>query len=98
MEEEVRMVEGVSEKKCLGCGACCKYLTFTPASSHVWVKDWLEAHGVELLANGEHEMLKFNIPCKNLLESGKCNIYEDRPSVCRIFPIGAIPECPMRGR
>lgn len=66
--------------KCLLCGGCCGPIIF---SKWEWsqIKDKRTAKGL-------------NYPCPYLTKNNKCEIYEDRPIICRLF--GTIPglRCP----
>ncbi len=53
---------------CSGCGACCRRIGWMP-------EEELEKHGLVADATGA---------CINLLPDNSCEIYEDRPDICRV--------------
>lgn len=69
-------------------GACCKFFILKRDSGYsddYW--RWVQLHSDR--CNEDHA--QFNIPCK-ALQNGKCVIYDTRPFVCQMFPVGG-PDC-----
>ena len=86
-DNEDRCPERVGPTSCAGCGMCCEVL------SHVCVGDdelYVPADMYGRNDAGELVMNKRDDgSCAALnLKTRECDIYEDRPSVCREFPIG----------
>lgn len=71
-------------KECSKCGACCKTLSFQIEDPDGRWKEYYEAHGCKVLGEG---MIMILIPmrCPHLTEGNLCDIYENRPKVCRDF-------------
>jgi len=53
---------------CSACGACCRRIGWMP-------EEELEKHGLVADATGA---------CINLLPDNSCEIYEERPDICRV--------------
>jgi Fe-S-cluster containining protein len=74
-------------KACELCrGACCEAFLININISSDFNK-WLSFHGEEM---GKSRFL-FELKCCNL-KNGKCDIYEDRPEMCKEFGVGS-EEC-----
>ena len=70
---------------CEKCGACCKIVRIYQK----FEKDeliWWEYHGIEAKKsiNLDAHYIDFPIPCKHL-KNNLCDIWENRPQVCRDF-------------
>lgn len=66
-------------------GACCLGMRFPLSMFHSNdINRWYRLHGQE-----DAGMLYLDCPCSQLSGSGKCKIYEDRPQVCQMFPVGS---------
>jgi len=92
---------------CKGCNACCQgggdFITLNPHDVHVISKQ-LDLTFDELLigAIACHEDGKIELPhlkmhgdsqkCFLLNDEGRCNIHANRPSICRLFPLGRVYE------
>ena len=87
---------------CKSPGACCKrmFLNGGPGPFHM--------HEPMSRENAEHAAHRLDIPflpshqkedgtwewsCTQLLDNGRCGIYEERPNVCRIYEAGSSPLC-----
>jgi Fe-S-cluster containining protein len=70
---------------CARCrGACCEQLVIPlPLAARPDEIKWLGMRG-EI----RNMHLRVNAPCVNLSASGKCEIHDDRPHPCRIYPVG----------
>jgi hypothetical protein len=81
---------------CQKCrGACCQDIILTPSlfahpTTDFW--RWMLLHG-ELLG-GDRFMatgILLKTPCR-CLQDGLCDVYENRPANCALFPVGG-PGC-----
>ena len=78
------------QKICIQCQNCCKYITFLlPAEGIRDLFDYYRKRGlsVEEIKGGPwkgYHILEIYYPCPHLTEQG-CNIYADRPKVCRDY-------------
>lgn len=86
----------IQEKMCEQCnGACCRsrYMFSEKATPQkLKEKEMWEMSGIIVVENGEY-LEYYAQPCKNLnQETGKCNIYPDRPQICKDFMPGCY-EC-----
>jgi Fe-S-cluster containining protein len=75
--------------QCDDCGGkCCKGILL-PMTSDRSVNRWLELHGDrhEIVGN---DLVYIDARCKMLGDAGKCRGYEDRPQVCRDFPVDGV--------
>lgn len=84
---------------CNKCGKCCEVIALrVPKDAHV-LHEYFSARGLRTDPDDPEAVL---VPsrCQHL-EGGKCEIYEDRPTICRLYPmigISYIPEgCSYRG-
>ena len=78
------------ENKCSFCtnSKCCTYITQqidTPRSmgdfEHLL---WLVSHDhVQVYKDSDGWFLLVDTPCRHLLADGRCDIYEERPAICR---------------
>lgn len=77
------MSDWVRHGECDSCGYCCEVL----AHAHVDLShndaDWLKARGIP---ESGIKWIPIIDPCPQLNEEKRCNIYEDRPNLCRDFP------------
>jgi len=75
---------------CNDCSAkCCKYIALE-IDKPTTKKDWdnifwyLHHQNVVVFIDQENDwMIEFKTPCKHLLQNKKCEIYDNRPLVCR---------------
>lgn len=75
-------------ESCRVCkGACCEELTVSPPRWAPWTRAWLMARGLnpKTVPLG----VRLESRCPQLLCSGRCGIYQDRPLVCRAYPVGS---------
>lgn len=91
--------------KCSGCGKCCQNLSLTVAEFDRLNKKF---PGLASKADFYGFAYEFKGTCPFLSPEKRCIAYEDRPRVCRMFPVivlgsdrnnlklGASPFCPMR--
>jgi Fe-S-cluster containining protein len=82
-----------SEVECLSCANCCRKMTPTFKKSEIkriaafvgMKEDAYFEKYLEKDASGD--IVNRSTPCQHLnLEDNKCNVYEIRPSDCRLFP------------
>lgn len=70
---------------CVKCHACCEGILiseiFNPDEATLWEKRGLVIEKIE------GRLFVLTKPCKELLESGKCALWEtvDRPKACELF-------------
>jgi len=92
---------------CKDCSACCHgiidFITLNPYDVHVLSKQ-LNMTFDELLIDAimHHEVGKIQLPhlkkhgeakkCYFLNYEGRCKIHANRPSICRLFPLGRVYE------
>jgi len=85
--------------KCQRCGSCCDshFFTITPLfeldikkiiTNTDWAREKLEEAGTYIIVEGL-KILYIPQPCMFLLDS-KCSIHENRPTVCRGFPVSLV--------
>ena len=82
----------MSDLDCRSCGLCCQYVIFPMA----WL-DWL-AMGNLLPPDAERWLrlhfpahpqgLLIRQPCSAWRSGVGCTMYEDRPALCRAWPVG----------
>lgn len=76
---------------CFSCSQCCNYValqidTPTTAKEYDYVVWYLIHGGVSIFVDWENDWyLKFESRCEHLTAQGLCDIYEDRPIICRDF-------------
>ena len=82
--------ESVEFNKCDLCSnsKCCTYVTQqidAPRSKYDFeVLLWQVSHdGVGAYKDDDGWFVMFETRCQHLLGDGRCNIYEDRPTICR---------------
>ncbi len=69
-----------SPGKCKGCGKCCNFFIIKHKLDKAG-KEWITARGFESKAG----YIKFNIPCQFLTRNKECDIWANRPAVCRKY-------------
>lgn len=90
---------------CVGCHKCCtnmaQSIVLDPYDVYM-LKNRLGQNFQDLLNNGYIELnmvdglilpnIKMNVKneCSFLNEEGRCSIHEERPGICRIFPLGRV--------
>ena len=67
-------------------GACCKSIGIHKSLFNAGVIDWVALHGRD-----EKSHIRLEVPC-SLLKDGKCSDYENRPNICKSYPVGN-PKC-----
>lgn len=71
---------------CAACARCCREFTFEVSGDAEWIARFTEF--VELtrpgVFHGVPGGLKITIPC-DYLKDGRCEVYEERPEICREF-------------
>lgn len=85
----------LADTPCWRChGACCESLLL-PGSLQV-EEEWAQARGIRRVTlqtySGPEEALEAPCPCPKLSPLGSCSIYETRPKLCQIYPVGG-PAC-----
>lgn len=71
---------------CDNCGVCCTHIVFTTGKK-ILEDDYCKARGLKQIG------LCLEIPCvcPNFdKDTKKCKIYEDRPKLCKDFPVGGV--------
>lgn len=67
--------------KCSNCGQCCSDILHLSKEEIKTIKDYLKVHKLEQCNKGENNL---NCPFRDDFMK-KCNIYEVRPEICRVF-------------
>jgi len=87
---------------CEECGGkCCKYMVLETHKGNDYKIDFWKAVGNEKISETDtHVIYLQKTPCQHSQEDGKCGIYEDRPRLCREFPLRNLPRlwkmvCPL---
>ena len=90
---------------CTGCGECCRHTTSTMADGHTYGLYLTKAEAMHFpiesiapLFAREGEITAFQLAdkvCPNLQPDNKCSIYDDRPSVCRSYPLHSLSQLQM---
>lgn len=84
---------------CAGCGGCCRYiiidLPYEPRSEKSFDEIiWFLYHdNIKVLKEGRRWSLMVMTQCKNLDDTIKCRIYNERPDICRDYPPPEDNEC-----
>lgn len=82
---------GRRQVPCLSCGICCTYVAaevegpvgIRSATEILW---YLYHENVSVYRDTDDEwLLQFETRCQHLLPDNKCNIYAQRPHICRTF-------------
>ena len=77
------------KNNCRKCGTCCLFVEMQMKNT-AFDKQWIEFLKITrpnnfILTNND-KTLKIISPCIHLnIETKECNIYEDRPTVCREY-------------
>lgn len=71
---------------CSGCGWCCQVLTRVKIDNLETAeeKEYAIARGIPLDGTKWFNVIE---PCPLLTHSNKCTIYENRPKICKAFPL-----------
>lgn len=80
--------------QCSNCGQCCSDLLHLSKEEIKRIDDYLKEHKLEQHNKGENNL---NCPFRNELFK-KCDIYEVRPEICKIFKCNKTPEEAYRNR
>ncbi|MBD3392031.1 MAG: YkgJ family cysteine cluster protein [Chitinivibrionales bacterium] len=85
--------ENIQLNDCLACGAqCCRHVamqTETPRCKREYdnIRWFLMHENVNVFVDDENDWLvEFKTRCSHLRADNTCEIYPDRPSVCRDYP------------
>jgi len=75
--------------KCEQCGTCCLYVE-VKMKNNSFDQQWMDFLKVTrpdcFIFTNDNKNMKIVVPCVHLnRETNKCNIYEDRPTVCREY-------------
>jgi len=76
---------------CHGCARCCQVLCI-PLSSIGFDLKWVEGRG------GTIKGMEAFLPsrCKWLTKDNKCEIHEEKPEFCKMFPMNFGPQAWLR--
>lgn len=92
LNQTINITNKTCNGECSNCGECC--IDFLPVSSKdiKRVKEYLKDHKVER-HNKPNCFIVYNFVCpfRNNKEN-KCDIYEARPEICRVFKCDIPPE------
>lgn len=69
---------------CRACGGACCETIIVPLSSDEDTDRWVSLHGTRLDAR-----VALDCRCSKLDTEGRCSIYDERPQLCRDFPVGS---------
>ena len=72
---------------CEDCGACCEELE-VPRGVLPWSRTFMAARGIPVSLT----RVRLPCPCPHLTEGQECDIWPQRPIVCRAFTVGG-PGC-----
>ncbi len=77
------------ENPCHGCTKCCEYVALeidTPEDKNDFGQiRWFLTHKDVwvFIDNDDSWNLQFNTPCEKIGDAGWCDIYDERPTICR---------------
>ena len=72
------------EQICIECQECCKTLAVPYYTADNDTIEFYSIRGCERVINDQGAYLLIPFSCPHLIEDG-CDIYEDRPEVCREY-------------
>jgi len=72
---------------CQKCGACCKVLAMRVPKTDTMYREFFSARGL-LFDAQDDEVLLVPSRCQYLTPENKCQVYDVRPDICRLFPKG----------
>lgn len=77
---------------CETCGGkCCKYILLNCRKDDKYKIDFWEVQGNELIEETDTDVIYMQrAPCQHN-KKGRCDIYEDRPLLCKEFPRKNLP-------
>ncbi len=94
-----------TSKTCIECQKCCKQVgVLSVYPFEPYFIEFYKARGAiiesKTIDNEEYCLVIFNIPCPHLDTKIGCKIYENRPQVCKDYPIGddVIDGCQLKIR
>jgi Fe-S-cluster containining protein len=75
---------------CMQCQACCRYipitLPFQPTGDHYnRIVEYFTGRGCDVARKGDYTFVRIPSECIHLEKDGHCNIYDARPSLCRLM-------------
>ena len=72
---------------CSQCGKCCKEFAFELDGKGTWIKEFIKFLEFTRPDSflGVPNGLRIIVKCKYLSEDNICNIYNERPEICRDF-------------
>jgi len=77
-------MNSVEEKHCNKCGKCCRGFHITTALLSKDLLAYYNYHeGVEVIQKNGKLMLRIHARCLHLTENNLCDIYNNRPRVCK---------------
>ena len=75
---------GVNAMECKKCGACCRLIVLQHSNPTKKSLEYYRARGWTF--DPVNELVWIPSVCPHLLENNTCNIYENRPKQCRLYP------------
>lgn len=80
--------------KCIGCGKCCSSLLPLSKKEIKEIKRYMVKHNIKEHTHNMPMEIDFDVTCPFLDDSkecNKCDIYEVRPAICRVFQCNQPP-------
>jgi len=74
------------QSKCLECNECCEFIEIPTTMFNNSVMEYYLARGTQFVINPAGIlMIRIHEPCVFLQSDGSCEIYDNRPEVCRTY-------------
>lgn len=91
---ETGVFDFCKDGKCIGCGKCCS--SFLPLSNKEIkeIKRYMKKHKLKEHKHITPAVVSYDMTCPFLddkKENNKCEIYEVRPAICRVFQCNQPP-------
>lgn len=92
MNKSIHIKNYTNNGKCSNCGECCSDILPISKKDIERIREYLKNHKVERHNNPNcFTQYDFTCPFRNNLQH-KCDIYEVRPEICRVFKCDIPPE------